>query len=160
MADEKLIWVEIDEDRILQRFDFFVAYHRQYVHNMLDDVANFGVRRLHAGVPQYTSYILRHVDRSPVHWTPEGYQAIVGIRTGTSRHALYAEKGTGIYATPPRGFIESTRQEYMSFFSTLYGRRIRIRRVKGQKPQRFFYAAWRDLEIYARARFVAQNILP
>jgi len=166
MADDRFIWIEFDEDRILQRFDFFVGYHRHYVTNMLDDVADFGVRRLQAGVPQYTTYILRHIDRSQVRWIPGGgggggeWGTIVGIKAGSSKHPLYVEKGTGIYATPSRGYITPTSSKFMSFFSQIYGRRIRVREVKGQRPQLYFYSAWKDVAIYAKARLLAGNILP
>lgn len=147
MADERFIWVEVDEDNILKKFDFFFAYHREYARGVIDNSATFGVNRLHAGVPQKTTYLLRHVDREAVRWMPGGpdgggeWGTIVGIKAGTSLHPLYAEQGTGLYATPSRGYIQPTTRDNMTFFSQLYGHVIKVKRIRGQRPQRYFYAA-------------------
>lgn len=166
MADNDFISIEVDEDHILQKFDFFFEYHREYVHGLLGNVANFGVFRLHAGVPQFSTYLLRHVDRSAIKWMPGGpggageWGVIVGIKAGSSKHPLYAEFGTGLYATPSRGYITGNNKEYMSFPGGIYGKWIRTKQVKGQKPQRYFYSAWQDVKVYALARLVAGNATP
>lgn len=165
MAKE-FIWVEVDEDNIFQKYDYATGYVKSYAKNTLDDLADFGVRMLHVNVPQYTTYLLRHVNREAVRWLPGGiggggeYGTIVGIKAGTSKHPIYVEMGTGIYAIPARGYIQPKTKEYMSFFSNIYGRRINTKRVKGQRPQHYFYRTWEQLVVYARARLIAGKAIP
>lgn len=163
MAD-KFISIEINEDDVIRNLDRGIDRVRRHSRNLLDDIAGAGVIILHASVPQSTTYTLRHVDREPVRWFPGGpggggeYGTTVGIKRGTSIHPIYPEEGTGIFATPARGFITPRTKPYLSFFSTLYNRRIRVRQVKGQRAQRYFYSAWRDLDVYAAGRILRGSL--
>jgi hypothetical protein len=152
-----------DEGDILRRFDRTVNLQRLRMREFLDELADTGVQLLNITAPDFSSYTRRHIDREPVRYTlaPTGgvWETTVGIKRGTSIHPLYAEFGTGIYATPPRGYITPRRAEYLSFYSFLYNRRIRVKQVKGQRPQRYFYRAWVDLNYYARLRASAIKLI-
>lgn len=156
MAQE--LAIEIDESGAIRWLDRQAARQRLRIRDTIDDIADVGVATLYLRVPELSSYLARHVDREPVKWFPGGtggggeYRAVVGIKRGTSRHPLYAEFGTGIYAQPSRGYITAKAGNFLSFYSYIYGRRIRVRRVRGQRAQRYFYATWRDMNVYARAR--------
>ena len=166
MPEERFIWIEVDEDNIFEKYDYATEYVRNYAKNLINDLADFGVNRLNATVPRYSTYLLRHIDREGVRWFPGGeggggeYGTMVGIKAGTSMHPFYAESGTGIYAIPSRGYIEPSTKPYMSFFSSMYGRRIRVKRVRGQRPQHYFYHTWQDMLVYARARLISGRALP
>jgi len=162
MADERFISIEINEADAIRWLNRQAERQAHYARELLDDIASFSVHDLRIHVPEFSSYTLRHVDREIVRWVPGGaggggeWSTVVGVKSGTSQHPLYAEFGTGIYATPSRGFIEPNVKPLMSFYSFLYGRRIRIKRAMGQKAQHYFYRSWLATDAYARYRLMGK----
>lgn len=162
--NDRFISIELeDDDDVIHKLDFAAERFRNRAKELLDNIAEFGVHVLDANVPVHSSYLLRHVGRSPVAWRPGGaggggeWQAVVGIRAGSSRHPLYVERGTGIYGVV--GFyILPGQRPYMVFYSSIYGHLIRVKQVRGQRPKRYFYTSWREVQIYAGARLRAINI--
>jgi hypothetical protein len=159
MADFLSIDLE-DEGEIFARIERVEEGQRRRARQMLDNLADFAVFVLRANVPVRTSYLLRHVARTPVVWRPGGaggggeWEVVAGVKRGLSRHPLYVEFGTGLYGAVG-WYIVPNRAPFMVFRSSITRRIIRATRVRGQRPQRYFYRSWRELEIYARGRVLA-----
>jgi hypothetical protein len=160
MADEKWIWIEVEgEDEAMLYLDVYHDVVRKRQRHLLEELAKDGVTFLAKNVPNYTSYTLRHVDRTDVGWKPGGaggggeYEVTIGIKAGTSYHPVYANRGTGIFGPyikqPYTAYNPSGR---MWFFSHIYGRVIGVREVKGQRAQHFLYTTYRELQVFALAR--------
>lgn len=157
MAD--FISIEVDEDEVMRGFDLQEAVAKRLLRNLVDDLADRGMEVLEMHAPEWSTYTKRHIDRTDVDWMPDNmggtYQAIVGVKTGTSYHPVYAELGTGIYSYTSN-FIRSPRGGLMYFYSILYGHVIAKYEVAGQPPQHYLYATWRDLAIYTAARLTTE----
>jgi hypothetical protein len=138
--------------------------------------ANYGLYWLRIYVPVSTAYTLRHTDASGAHWRPGGaggggeWEAVTGVKAGSSRHPIYAMSGTGIYAG--RGIITprldralasviTTSRLRGSFFNRTQpalrlsapGRPTGYRYwVAGQRGQNFLYATYQQVRLYLNAR--------
>jgi hypothetical protein len=123
-------------------------------------------------VPQYNGYTMRHIDRDGPTWMPGGaggggeWHGIVGIKEGTSRHPIYAEFGTGIYAGKgliwPAGIrrLSGKYQPVMRFEKRGEGGGKGIYRywIKGQRGQHYFYQTWRVLQAHMAARIARKRM--
>lgn len=166
MAEEKFIEFIIEDEReILLAITRQEKSNKRLVKEIVDDLAKFGLQLLYTNAPQHSSYILRHADRSGIKFRPGGsggggeFEAVVGIKSGTSRHPLYVEAGTGLYGE--RGdYIYPRRAPSMTWFSTIYGKVISKKRTRGQKPQRYFYETWKEIEVYARLQLLNNRFNP
>ena len=174
MAD-KTFWIEVDEDEAMRGLDRAQYTAFGGARDLIDDLADAGVHLLEGNVPVYTSYTLRHVERTAAVWRPGGaggggnWEAVVGVKAGTSKHPLYVERGTGIYGEtgmPYTGKGKDTVKlgrskpvevpSRMWFFSNLYGRVIGVREVEGQPAQRFLYRTFVELQPYVRANLLGR----
>lgn len=164
MADR---FIEIDvenEEEILALLDAQTERQRRRAKDIVDDLGDFAMHVIRANTPEFSGYTQRHIGRTPVMWRPGGsggggsYEVVAGIKAGRSRHPIYVEVGTGIYGKFAR-IIIPLKAQYMIFFGTRAGRMLAKRYVKGQRAQRYFYASWRELQIYARGRLMASGLL-
>ena len=158
MADEKWIWFEIEnEDEVMVLLDVYHEVLQKRTRDLLNELAEDGVTFLAANVPNYSSYTLRHVDRSSVEWrAADGeYEAVVGIKAGTSLHPVYVNRGTGIYGPSGRPYQAFNVTGRMWFYSHVYGRVIGVEEVKGQRAQQFLYTTFNELRIFAQARMLS-----
>jgi hypothetical protein len=155
MADEQHIWMEIEgEDEALISLDVYHGVIRHRQRQLLEELAKDGVSFLEKNVPNYTSYTLRHVDRTSVDTDAVGDSEVtVGIKAGTSYHPVYANQGTGIFGPfIKQPYIAHNPSGKMWFYSHIYGRVIGVRSVKGQRAQHFLYTTFRELQVFAAAR--------
>jgi hypothetical protein len=154
MADNDYISIEVDnEDLAILRLDFYAEMMRQRMKDLLDVLSRDGVDLLTIHVPNYTSYTIRHIDRSPVEEAEGGYDATVGIKAGTSYHPVYVNRGTGIFGPfIKRPYTAHNPSGRMWFYSEKYGRVIGIESVKGQRAQHFLYTTFKELQVFAQAR--------
>jgi hypothetical protein len=174
MADKE-IEIEVHSEDALRGIDHAYATAFGGARHIIDQLADVGVHLLEANVPIYTSYTLRHVERTGAVWRPGGaggggqWEAWVGVKAGTSMHPLYADQGTGIYGTFKRPYTgkgseivrlgRSTPMEVPSrmwFFSHLYGKVIGVREVQGQPAQHFLYRTFAELQPYVKARLLVR----
>jgi hypothetical protein len=171
MAD-KFIEIDIEgEDKIQASLKVQEARYTAQLHELLDELADVASVALIMNVPRHNDYILNHIAREGPAWMPGGaggggeHKAIVGIKEGTSRHPIYVEFGTGIYAG--RGLIWSTQGPgaltgrygpVMTFEKHGEPRRFRYW-IQGQKGQHYFYLTWRVLNAIAAARIAAKKLL-
>jgi hypothetical protein len=152
-----------DEDAIEAKLEASEKRWRLWLLQQLDNLADASVAIIRGSVPVFSSYTLRHVDRSAVMWRPGGagggghYEAVAGIKRGDSKHPLYAEFGTGLYGMLG-WYIVPNVAPYMVFRSSYTGRLIRKKSVRGQQPQRYFYQSWRSLLMYAEGRTLATRL--
>lgn len=157
MADEQ-IWIEIeDEDNVILGIDIQHAIMQVRAKHLLEELAKDGVTFLEKNVPNYTSYTLRHVDRTSVDMSVGAsgieYEATVGIKAGTSYHPVYANQGTGIFGPHiKQPYVAHNPSGRMWFYSHIYGHVIGVREVKGQRAQHFLYTTFRELQVFAQAR--------
>lgn len=165
MAD-KFIEVEFeDEHDVITGLWREEQHKRRLAKELVEDIGDFGLKMLEYNVPQYSSYLLRHTEKSESTFRPGGeggggaYEVIFGIKAGTSRHPIYVEQGTGIYG-PRNEVIKARTASRMVFYSTLYNRVISRKTVKGQRPQRYFYETWKEVEVYARMQLITRAINP
>jgi hypothetical protein len=124
-----------------------------------------------------TGALLRHVDHTGPQWRPGGlggggsWEASAGVKTvltnlgGSKIYPLYPEVGTAMegrgYIYPredrlPASTIATKRSRkqtggVMTFQKQGEERKYR-HRVRGQKPQRYVFAAFSQVSIYARLR--------
>lgn len=160
----KWIEVEVDEDEVMHGFTIQERLYDLWIRDFLDSLADKGVEvlQMHApaegkpGHPYSEGYTQRHIDRSGVHKVLGedgivGYEAVIGVKAGTSMHPLYADQGTGVYSYTG-DVIRSRSGRLMYFYGTRLGTIISTYEVRGQRPQRFLYETWRDLGIYADLR--------
>jgi hypothetical protein len=171
MADK---FIEIDvqgEDKIQAALHAQEARQSQGLRELVDDLADVASVSLIMNVPRYNDYIMNHIAREGPVWMPGGaggggeWKAIVGIKEGDSRHPLYVEFGTGIYAgrgliwaTAGPGFLTGKYAPVMTFEKRGEPRRFRYW-MKGQKGQHYFYLTWRVLNAIAMARVAAKRLL-
>lgn len=164
MADK---FVEMDlegEDELMLAFERADEKRQRWARRMLDNLADFGVHVLQGNVPVHSTYLLRHVARSTVTWHPGGtggggeYGAVMGVKAGSSRHPLYVEFGTGLYGAVG-WYIVPLRAQFMVFYSSLAGKKIAVSKTRGQRPQRYFYTMWREMQIYAAGRIMSTDLL-
>lgn len=170
MAD-KFIEIKVeDEHDIILRLEQQEEHQRQGLREMVNELVNVASVALIMHVPQYSSYIMNHIDRAGPTWMPGGaggggeWKAIVGIKEGTSRHPIYVEFGTGIYAGKGLIFAHGVNrltgkiQKVMAFEK--HGEPTRFRYwVRGQKGQHYFYETWRTTNAIAAARVLGQRII-
>src|SRR5687767_798907 len=111
---EKQIWIEFeDEHKILRGLILQEKRWRNQAKHLVEDIGTFGLRTLKSRAPNFTSYTVHHADKSSAKFKPGGlggggeYEVIVGIKSGTSSHPLYAEQGTGLYG-PQVSYIVPT----------------------------------------------------
>lgn len=160
MADERWIWFEVEnEDELMFNLSVYHGVVVGRAKHLLEELAKDGVSFLMKNVPDYTSYTLRHIDRTDVGWKPGGaggggeYQVTVGIKAGTSYHPVYANRGTGIFGPYiKQPYTAKNPTGKMWFYSHIYGRVIGVRSVKGQRAQHFLYTTFREVQVFAQAR--------
>ena len=171
MADKDFIDIEIEgEEKILLALDRQQERMQDQLRDLVDELATFSAFWLISHVPVYDTYIMRHIDRDGPVWMPGGaggggeWRSVVGIKEGTSRHPIYVEQGTGIYAG--KGLIWASGvkgltgryQNVMTFQKHGEPRKYRPW-VRGQRPQQYFYLTWRALNAFATAKIAARRIL-
>jgi hypothetical protein len=138
---------------------------RQLAKELIEDIGEAGLKFLEFNVPQSSTYLWRHTAKSDAKFRSGGaggggeYEVIVGIKAGTSRHPLYVEGGTGIYG-PRHDLIYPRFAARMTWFSTIYNKLISRKTTRGQKPQRYFYETWKEVEVYARMQLLTRTINP
>lgn len=160
MAEKFIEFIFEDEHDILLGLEREQKKAANEARQMLDNIAAFGLRVLESNISVSSGYTLLHASRSDVKWRPGGaggggeWEAVVGITRGSSRHPIYVELGTGIYGLVG-WYITPQRAPFLVFRSTITGRLLRKRAVLGQKPQRFLYRTWREVQIYAAGRVLA-----
>ena len=169
MAD-KYIYIELEgEDKIILGLERMQVRMQGKLREMIDELAHLAEDALVAFVPTYSLYILDQIDREGPVWMPGGaggggeWKAIVGVQEGASRHPIYAEFGTGIYAG--KGLIWASGvtgltgryQGVMTFQKRGEPRRFRYW-VKGQRGQHYMYRTWQITNAVARARVLARSI--
>jgi hypothetical protein len=171
MAD-KYIDIHIEgEDKIQAALRMQETRQEANLRDLVDELADVASLALIMNVPRHNDYILNHIAREGALWMPGGaggggeYKAIVGIKEGTSRHPIYVEFGTGIYAG--RGLIWSTQGP--GALTGKYGPVMAFEKhgeppvfrywIKGQKGQHYFYLTWRVLNAVAAARIAAKKLL-
>lgn len=171
MAKE-YIKIEIEgEEKIRLAFDRQQVRMGAKLRDIVDDLAEFAEHSLEGFVPQYNQYTLRHIDRDGPMWMPGGaggggeYKAIVGVKEGTSRHPIYTEFGTGIYAgrgliwaTAGPGKLTGRYGPVMTFQKHGEPRKFRYW-VRGQRGQRYFYLTWQVVHAYAQARMAREKLI-
>lgn len=166
MAD-KFIEISVEgEDKTILALERMQRENERLARDLIEDLSEAGAVWLISFVPQYNGYILRHIDRAGPTWMPGGpggggeWKAIVGIKEGSSRHPLYAEFGTGLYAG--RGLIFASgvkgltgrNQSVMRFEKRGEGGGKGLYRywIKGQRGQHYFNLTWRVLQAHAATR--------
>jgi len=171
MAAKKYIDIEIEgEEKIILALERMEDRQRQELREIVDEFSKFSAFWLIAHVPTYDTYLMNHIDRDGPVWMPGGaggggtWQAVVGIKEGRSRHPLYVEQGTGIYAG--KGLIWASGvkgltgryQKVMTFQKHGEPRKFRSW-TRGQPPQQYFYGTWRALNAFAMAKMAARRAL-
>ena len=133
--------------------------------DLVEDMTQIGGYWLIAFVPMHNGYIMRHIDRSGPTWFPGGasgggeWKGIVGVKEGSSRHPLYVEFGTGVYAG--KGKIYPRRPGGVLAFKKQgeeAGKAIFRRWVWGQRGQHYFYQTFRVLQAHMAARIARQRL--
>lgn len=162
MANKFIEYIIEDPEKIILGLDQEEKRKRKLARDMVDDLASFGMKTLRINVPTFSSYLLRHLDKTLPTFKAGGaggggeYEVIIGVKAGTSRHPLYVEGGTGIYG-PIGWYLTPVSSSALSWFSTVYGRPISKKFTKGQRPQRYFYNTWKELQIYSKSHeFISQ----
>lgn len=161
MAD-KFIEIEVEnEDHIRREIEQMEDRTERWARSLIDDLTKLAESTLTLMVPTYNLYIFRHISRDGPMWMPGGaggggeWKSIVGIKEGESRHPLYAEFGTGIYAGRDLIWADGVKgltgqyQKVMTFEKRGEGRKFRYW-IKGQKPQRYMYLTWGVVNAFAR----------
>jgi hypothetical protein len=168
---KQYIDIEIEgEEKIILALERLQDRQQKELRELVDELASFSAFWLISHVPVYDTYLMRHIDRDGPVWYPGGaggggeWRAVVGIKEGTSRHPLYVEQGTGIYAG--KGLI------WASGVKGLTGRYQKVMRfqkhgeppkfrywIRGQRPQQYFYITWRSLNAFAVAKMAARRAL-
>lgn len=161
---EEFIGLDLEgEDELILALERAEAGQKQRVQSLLDNLADFGRFTLIQNSPIFTSYLIHHVGRSLVVWRPGGaggggeYEVVFGVKAGSSKHPLYVEFGTGLYGAVG-WWIVPLKAQYMVFYSQKLRRKIRTKKVRGQKPQRYFYTTWREMQIYAAGKVLALDL--
>lgn len=171
MADDKFIEIDIEnEEKIIASLERMELRIRGQAREMVNELANVTSLTLIGLVPNYDGYLMEHIDRDGPVWFPGGaggggeWKAVVGIKQGDSRHPIYVEMGTGIYAGRGLIWAEGVKgltgryQKVMTFQKRGEPRRFRYW-VSGQRPQRYFYSTWRILNAVAAARIFGHRII-
>ena len=169
MAD-KFIEIDIEnEGHIIRALERVEERNERKARELIDELSKFTEDMLTIMVPTYNLYLMRHIGRDGPTWFPGGsggggeWKSIVGIKEGESRHPLYVEFGTGIYAG--RGLIwadgvkglTGKYQKVMTFEKRGEGRKFRYW-ISGQKPQRYMYLTWGILNALARERIAERRV--
>lgn len=140
---------------------------RRKTRDIIGDAANIGAYWLRIYVPIFQGYTWREISSSGPSWRPGGaggggeWQAVAGVKRGTSKHPLYAAQGTGLYAVDPSKTVYGAGNQIRA---RTYGKKMRIERgvtppgviwrkyVRGQRPQPFLYMAFQQTRLYVNAR--------
>ena len=170
MAD-KYIEIKIEDEKdIILGLERMEARQQRKLREIMVELSNVASLSLISLVPQYSNYIMNQINREGPTWMPGGaggggeWKGIVGVREGASRHPLYVEFGTGIYAG--RGLIwarrgglilTGRRQSVMTFQKQGEPRKFRYW-IRGQRGQHYFYTTWQALNAYARVRMSATDL--
>lgn len=168
MAD-RFIEIKVeDETDIILGLERLQEKQQRKLREMLVELSNVASLSLISNVPQYNSYIMNHISREGPRWMPGGaggggeWKSIVGIKEGTSRHPLYVEFGTGLYAGKGLIFAKGVRR--------LTGKRQPVMVLEkegtvnfrywtgGQRGQHYFHDTWEMVRDYARARMLVQDL--
>lgn len=160
MPEQKHIEIEVHgEELIMERLSAHEESAHEFGRETVRDLSRFATTWLISTVPRRTTYLWWHIDRTPTVWVPGGaggggtWEAIAGIKAGESKHPIYVEFGTGIYAG--RGLIFAHTYFPMTFQKRGEPRRFRMW-TKGQPGQHYFYETWRSLNIYAVPRIATK----
>jgi hypothetical protein len=165
MAD-KFIEIKIENEReIKAKFTAIEERSNRELRNLLDNFSELGRALVAHNVPVHSRVMQEHVDRTHARWSPGGagggggYEAAYGVKrlAGSPPYPLYVEFGTGLYGTR-RNYIYPKKSASMSFYSTRYNRWISVRRTRGQRATRFFYASWLEFQVYAAARILTYDV--
>lgn len=172
--------IEGDEELILA-LDRIQVWPRLQGKSFLDWLSSNAAFWIRIYAPQgETGELVRNIGKTGVYWHPGGaggggvYESMAGVRPpqtlrGPSTYPLSVEKGT---ANKGRGYIYprddrapasvlATRRPRrqsgeaggaMSFY--FRGDKIFRKRVRGQKPQPFVFAAFHQTSIYTRVRML------
>ena len=157
----KFIDIEVEnEEAAIRGLQRAQEREERIAREMIEEAMVMGESLLRSFVPFRNGYIMRHIDRSGPTWMPGGlggggeWKGIVGIKQGSSRHPIYVEFGTGIYAGKgliwPAGIrgLSGHYQNVMRFEKRGEGEGKGIFRywTKGQRGQHYFYFTWRVLQ--------------
>lgn len=168
----KFIEIDIEgEDKIQLALKAQGARQEAGLRELVDELSAAAEMTLVGLAPRSSNYILEHIGREGPVWMPGGaggggeWKAIVGIKEGTSKHPLYVDQGTGIYAgqgliwaTQGPGYLTGKYAPVMTFQKEGEPRRFRYW-TRGQRGQRYFYMTWRVLNALAHARILAKKLL-
>lgn len=161
-----MAFIEIEfenEAEIEAALDAYELRTRNWLRRTLDELSDAGLRILRMNVPTHSRYLLRHTDKTAVAWRPGGgggggsWEQTMGVKRGTSRHPLYVEFGTGLYGRLG-WWITPITAPYMVFYGTRARKVLYKRAVRGQKPQRYFFQTWQEMQVYARARILGAAV--
>src|SRR4051812_42254508 len=173
MAD-KYIDIDIEgEEKIIAGLERMEHRIHGEAREIVAELANITSLALISTVKQHNGYLIEHIDSDGPTWFPGGpggggeWKSIVGIKAGASKHPIYVEFGTGIYAG--RGLIWASGvkgltgkyQAVQSFRKRGEGGGKPIVRywTRGQRGQHYFYNTWRLLNVVAAARIQAHRII-
>ena len=166
MAD-RFFDIEIEgEEKLFLALKRVEEKNQRMARDLVEDMTQVGAFWLIAFVPQYSSYIMNHIDRSGPTWFPGGpggggeWRGIVGIKAGASKHPLYVEFGTGVYAgkgkiypRKPGGVLAFRKQGEEE------GKAIFRKWIWGQPGQHYFYQTWRVLQAHMAARLARERMI-
>jgi len=171
MADDRFIDIRVEgEDKIFDALRLHEYRSGTAARDFVDDLSTFARNILVTSVPRgRSSYILRHVGRTPAIYRPGGvggggvWEAVAGIKAGDSYHPLYVEVGTGVhYGTGfiyPRGRVFRIEKPFPEADDR--GRVTKYRHprwVTGQEGQHYFYKTWQDVLMLAGTRIIRRNL--
>jgi hypothetical protein len=184
MADDFTLSITLEgQAPLLMAFDRIDTWTHREGKTLLEALASNAEAWIRIYAPRgETGDLVRHVSRSGVYWHPGGaggggnWEIVAGVKPvplkyggfRDSIYPLYAEKGT---ASEGRGYIyprddrmpastiatkRSRKQTggVMTFQKQGEERKFRFR-VRGQKPQRFVFAAYHQLSVYTRTRMMS-----
>lgn len=175
MPSEPHITISIEgEEKILVALETAQRRSRERLRGLVAGAANYASHWLRIYAPVYTGYTLRHIDQTSARWVPGGaggsgsWEAVAGVKRGTSKHPLYAALGTGIYVG--RGVITAKGEkrpslselEQPDFEWNGVGRLLTFQKrgeprrwvhwVRGQRPKPFLYQTYQQTRLYLHAR--------
>jgi hypothetical protein len=166
----KFITIELQgEDKIQAGLRMQEARQELNLRELVDDLAEAAEATLIAVAPRSSNYILEHIAREGPVFMPGGpggggeWKAIVGVKEGTSRHPIYVDQGTGIYAgreiiIRPVGVMPITKKFGEVGPGGVTKTKFRWY-VRGQPGQHYFYLTWRALNALAASRIAAKRLL-
>ena len=172
-STKKYIDIEIEgEEKIILAMERMEQRQQRNLREMIDELANTASLTLIALTPQYNNYIMNQIHRDGPTWMPGGaggggeWKAIVGVKEGASKHPLYVEFGTGVYAGKGLIFAKGVtgltgkRQKVMAFKKRGEGGGKWIVRywTRGQRGQHYFSRTWIVTNAVAASRTLVRNL--